>query len=165
YQPLPGFAIGEMTQGNHQPAIFALGKWASLAKREQFLVDIEEKVVDFHEQRRALWSTFDLTYFEMPADVSFQIDRNKVNVVTAYWQDEETDFKQFKKAFTKKAKKAGGTALVELTNGISPFGYYYQPDYLVITEWDNRAKFDAFHRENTKMDHEGVKHVNQFLLN
>lgn len=165
YQPLPGFAIAELTQGNHQPEVMGLGKWSSLEKREQFLVDIEEKVLDFHQQRRALWSNFELTYFEMPQDVSFEINRNKVNVVTAYWQKDGADFAKFKKAFAKKTKKAGGATLIELTNGTSPFGYYYQPDYLVITEWDDRAEFDAFYQENIKMDRAAIQHVHQFLLN
>jgi len=148
YQPLPGFAIGAATQGNHQPEIMGLGKWSNLEKREQFLVEIEKEVLDFHQQRRALWSTFELTYYEMTQDVSFQIDRNKVNVVTAYWQKEEADFSKFKKAFAKKTKKAGGKTLVALQHGTSPFGYYYQPDFLVITQWENQAEFDAFYQEN-----------------
>lgn len=165
YQPLPGFKISEYTQGNHHPHSFLLSKWDNLAKRERFLATIDKKVPDFHEQRRAIWSTFDLTYYEMQDDVSFQVDKDKVIVATAYWQEDTVQFTQFKKAFLKKAKKAKGRTVIELTNGISPFGYYYQPDYLVITEWDNRAEFDAFYQENVKMDHDGVKHVNQFLLN
>ena len=58
----------------------------------------------------------------------------------------------------------GGKTVVELMDGKSPFGYYYQPDYLVITEWKDKATFDAFYQANIKMKQEGVKHVNQFLL-
>ncbi len=164
YQPLPGYAIAEYTQGNIQPEVFAFGKWGSLEKREAFLVDIEKEVPDFHEQRRALWSIFNLTYYEMPTDISFQINKDKVTVATAYWQKDMGDFNKFKKTLAKKTKKLGGKTVVELMDGKSPFGYYYQPDYLVITEWKDKATFDAFYQANIKMKQEGVKHVNQFLL-
>jgi len=164
YQPLPGYGISAYTQGNHQPQVFAFGKWGSLEKREKFLTSIEKEVPDFHEQRRALWSIFNLTYYEMPTDVSFQIDKNKVTVATAYWEKEAGDFTKFKKALAKETKKCGGKTVVELSNGKSPFGYYYQPDYLVITEWKDKATFEAFYQKNIKMKHDGVKHVNQFIL-
>lgn len=164
YQPLPGYAIAGSTQGNIQPEVFAFGKWSSLEKREAFLVAIEKEVPDFHEQRRALWSIFNLTYYEMPADISFQIDKDKVTVATAYWGKDAVNFAKFKKALAKKTKKSGGKTVVELMNGKSPFGYYYQPDYLVITEWKDKATFDAFYQANIKMKHDGVKHVNQFML-
>ena len=164
YQPLPGFQIAAYTQGNHQPSSFLFGKWSNLEKREAFIANIEKEVPDFHEQRRAIWSIFNLTYYEMPADISFQIDKDKVTVATAYWENDAGDFSKFKKALAKKTKKTGGKTVLELMNGKSPFGYYYQPDYLVITEWKDKATFDAFYQATIKMKQVGVKHVNQFLL-
>jgi len=164
YQPLGGYAIAAYTQGNQQPQIMGLGKWSTIEKREAFIAEIDNEVPDFHEQRRAIWSIFELTYYEMPTDIAFQIDKGKVNVVTAYWQKEEKDFAKFKKTLMKKTKKSGGKTVLALVDGKSPFGYYYQPDYLMITEWKDKATFDAFYQENIKMKQEGVKHVNQFLL-
>jgi len=164
YQPLPGFGIAEYTQGNHQPGAFLFGKWESLEKRERFLADITKTVPDFHEQRRAIWSQFVLTYYEMPKDISIEIDREKVVVATAYWESNKVDFAKFTQQWLKTAKKSGGVLVLELTNGKSPFGYYYQPDYLVLTQWSDREAFEKFYDKNMKMEHEGVKHVNQFIL-
>ncbi|MEM6316496.1 MAG: hypothetical protein AAF960_02445 [Bacteroidota bacterium] len=164
FQPLPGYRITESTQGNHEPSSFILGKWNDLTNREKFIADIEKLVPDFHEQRRAIWSIFDLTYYEMPTDVSFQIDKSKFNVATAYWGKDIGAFKKFKKSWLTKSKKMGGQEIIKLEDGKSPFGYYYQPDFLVITEWETRADFEKFHRENMGMNHTGVQHVNQFIL-
>lgn len=164
YQPMPGFSIAEYTQGNHHPTSFLFGKWSNLEKREAFIAKIEQKVPDFHKQRRAIWSIFDLTYYEMKEDVSFKMDKDKVIVATAYWEKNAGAFAKFKKALAKKTKKMGGKTILELMDGKSPFGYYYQPDYLILTEWKDKATFDAFYQENLKMKQEGVKHVNQFLL-
>lgn len=164
YQPLPGFGIAEYTQGNQQPSSLVFGKWSNLEKREQFLTDITESVPDFHEQRRNMFEFFALTYYEMQEDISIEIDREKLLVVTAYWQQEASALQTFTQKWRKIAKKSGGEVILELTEGKSPFAYYYQPDYLVITQWSDRETFNKFHDENIKMNHEGLKHVNQFIL-
>ncbi|SEM07573.1 hypothetical protein SAMN04487910_4066 [Aquimarina amphilecti] len=165
YKPLPGFGIKKTTQGNIQPASFILGKWDDLKNREEFLAQIEGVVPDFHLQRRNIWSLFNLTYYEMPKNTSFEIDRNKYNVVTSYWKKETTSFKKFKELWLQKAKENGGKKILQLTNGKSPLGYYHNPDILVITQWDSKEEFDVFYKENLKMNHKGVLHINQFVLN
>ncbi len=165
YKPQPGFGITEITQGNHQPKSFIFGKWESLKKREKFLTQIEIEVPDFHKQRRDIFSFFGLTYYEMKKELSFEINRDKYNVITAYWKKEDSSFLQFKKDWLHQSNTAGGHVVIELNDGKSPFGYYYQPDFLVITEWESKAKFEAFHKENLKMNHKGVHHVNQFVIN
>ncbi|WP_299258632.1 hypothetical protein [uncultured Aquimarina sp.] len=165
YKPLPGFGIKETTQGNIQPTSFILGKWNDLKNREQFIAEIEEKVPDFHIQRRNIWSLFNLTYYEMPKDISFKIDRSKYNVATSYWKKDAASFKKFTELWLKKSTVKGGKKILQLTDGKSPVGYYHNPDLLVITQWESKSAFDAFYKENLKMNHKGVLHVNQFVLN
>lgn len=164
YTPMPGYRIKEYTQGNFHPQSFIFGKWESIAKREQFLAEIETHVPDFHQQRKNMFSLFHLTYYEMPTDVNFEIDKNKVVVVTAYWKDDSQHFQQFRKKWSKAAKRAKGKTVLVLENGKSPFGYFYQPEWLTITEWDSRAQFEAFKAKNLKIGTDGIKHVNQFIL-
>jgi hypothetical protein len=166
YQPLPSYySIANYTQGNHQPEVLLFGKWENIEKREKFIAEIDKRVPDFHKQRQEIWSYFGLTYYEMANDISFTISKEKYKVVTAYWKDESTLFNEFKTDWLKKSNKAGGEIILELTNGKSPFGYYHNPDYLVITEWENKAAFENFYEENLKMNHKGVKHLSQFALN
>ncbi len=165
YQPLPGFKITETTQGNIQPTSFLLGKWNDLQNREAFIAEIETFVPDFHKQRRDIWSIFNLVYYEIPNDISFKINKDNYIVATAYWKKNSESFKKFKKEWLQKAKANGGKNVLELTNGKSPVGYYYNPDYLVITQWENKASFEAFYKENLSMNHQGVQHVNQFVIN
>ncbi len=166
YRPLPGYySISNYTQGNHQPEILLFGKWENIEKREKFIAEIDKRVPDFHKQRQEMWSYFGLTYYEMANDISFTISKEKYKVVTAYWKDESTLFVEFKTDWLKKSNKAGGEIILELTNGKSPFGYYHNPDYLVITQWENKAAFEDFYEENLKMDYKGVKHLSQFALN
>ncbi|WP_108803288.1 hypothetical protein [Aquimarina sp. Aq107] len=165
YKPLPGFGISETTQGNIQPSNFIFGKWKDLKNREEFIAQIEGIVPDFHVQRRNIWSLFNLTYYEMPQDISFKIDKNKYNVATSYWKKETTSFKKFKELWLQKSSANGGKKIIELTNGKSVVGYYHNPDLLVITQWESKAAFDSFYKENLKMNHKGILHVNQFVLN
>jgi len=142
-----------------------LGYWDNLELRAQFLQYIDKNKPIFHQDRRDIWSRFDVTYYEMPKDVSFEINREKYNVVTAYWQKSKKGFSRFKKDWQAKVRQAGGTFTIELINGASPFGYYYNPDYLCITEWENKAAFEKFYKQNLQMDHSAVKQVNQFIFN
>lgn len=165
YQPLSGFGISETIQGNLQPTVIAFGKWNDLKNREQFIKEIDDLVPDFHQQRRTIWSLFNLTYYELPTDVSFSIDKNKYNVVTSYWKKDPVAFKAFRKKWLQKSTSEGGKNILQLAKGKSPMGYYHNPDLLIITQWDRKEDFDAFHKQNLTMNHEGVLHVNQFVLN
>ncbi len=164
YTPIPGYRIQTYTQGNFQPESFILGKWASLAKREQFLAEIETHVPDFHQQRRNIFSNFHLTYYEIPKDLQFEIDKNKTIVATAYWQSDEQSFERFQKQWLKAAKRAKGKTILSLEQGKSPFGYFYQPDWMTITEWESPAAFKAFQAKVEKLGIAGLQHLNQFIL-
>ena len=66
YHSLPGIAIkGSPTQGNYHPESMIFGYWDTLNGREKFLQDIQKTMPDFHEERRNIWSTFNLTYYEL----------------------------------------------------------------------------------------------------
>ncbi|WP_133067192.1 hypothetical protein [Flagellimonas pacifica] len=164
YQPQPLFSIAETTQGGFQPGTFVFGKWTNMQSRKKFLNEIEEEVPDFHEQRRAMWSSFYLAYYKMPKDVSFEINPEKVVVATAYWRNDENEFKNYKNEWLRKAKNQGGKVLLELTDAKSSVGYMYKPDYMVLIEWEDRATFNAFYKENMKMGNNSIQNVNQFVI-
>jgi len=166
YSFLPGFKIAETTQGNYQPEGIVFGKWESLAKREKFLTEIDARVPDFHAMRKKIWSLFDVTYYEVQKDISFELNLNKVIVATAYWKhdDEQSDFDNFITQWKKDLEKTGGALKAELTNGYSPFGYYYKPDYLVISQWESREGFEKFLKQNLERNTKGLKNVSQYIL-
>lgn len=164
YQPQPILSISETTQGGIQPGSFVFGKWPSVSARKKFLNEITVEVPDFHEQRRAMWSSFYLAYYEMKKDTAFDVNPEKVIVATAYWKDDTGAFTNFKKEWLKKAKNNGGKVLLELTGAMSTVGYMYKPDFIVLTEWNDRASFDAFAKENMKMGEKGIQNVNQFVI-
>ena len=165
YKPLPGFRIIETTQGNIQPTSFIFGQWSDLNNREKFISEIETVVPDFHEQRRTIWSIFNLVYYEMPEDLSFSMDKNKYNVVTAYWKKDNSSFDAFTKQWFQKSVATGGKTVLKLTNGKSPAGYYYNPDLLVVTEWESKKEFESFMKDKGIHKNESVLHVNQFVIN
>lgn len=165
YHGLGGYAIKESpTQGNYHPQSMIFGYWDDLPKRLEFLETIADKMPDFHQMRRDIWSTFGLTYYTFDKDVSFEIDRSQVNVVTAYWIKEGQSFDAFKKEWETKASKTGGEIIIGFTNGTSPFGYNYNPYYLLITSWKDKEAFEAFKKQNVEMNHKAIEHVNQFIL-
>ncbi|WP_422862023.1 hypothetical protein [Flagellimonas sp. W118] len=164
YQPQPLLSVLETTQGGYQPSTFVFGKWTNLSSRKKFLNEILKEVPDFHEQRRAMWSSFYLAYYEMQKDVSLEIDENKVYVATAYWQDGTTEFNTFKKEWLKKVKDNKGKVILELTDAKSSVGYMYKPDYVALIEWRDRSAFDNFLKENEEMGDVGIENVNQFVI-
>lgn len=165
YSPLKGFAIPDSPlQGNYHPQAVIFGTWTSVELREKFVADIEKSVPDFHSMRREIWSNFDLTYWEVSQDFSFDVDPAKFNVVTAYWGGDDVEFQKFRKEWLKQVKRSGGNKLIGFLKGSSPYGYEYNPDFLTITEWADKEAFDAFYKKDQSLDRQAVKHVNQFRI-
>lgn len=164
YHSLGGFGLKENLQGNYHPSSMVFGYWDDLKGRERFLKTVVAKMPDFHNMRRQIWSTFALTYWEMKEDLSFEVDPARFNVVTAYWKKEGQSLESFQKEWQAKAKKAGGKVIVAFSEGTSPFGYHYDPDYLIMTSWDSQEAFDAFYKQNLEMDHAAIGHVNQLTF-
>ncbi|MEM9078479.1 MAG: hypothetical protein AAGC43_15660 [Bacteroidota bacterium] len=166
FSPIPGFKIRETVQGNYEPQSLILAKWTNLSLREKFLAEIEGRVPNFHEMRKKIWSLFNLTYYEIQQEQTIQLDREKVIVATAYWKKEnmQDDFANFLTQLKKVIKKTNGTLKIELVNGRSPKGYVYNPDYMVITQWETKKEFDAFQKKSLKMGFDFLKKVNQFRL-
>lgn len=166
YSFFPGLNVKETVQGKYEPKGLIFGKWTSLVMREKFLDEIEGRVPNFHEMRKKIWSVFSVTYYEVQEDYSFQLDTNKVIVATASWKKENSTskFKGFIDRWKKALQETGGTIKLELTQGKSPSGYEYNPDYMVISQWDSQKDFEAFQTLNVAMDTDFLKHLNQFVL-
>lgn len=165
YLPQKGFRIEQPPlQGNYWPKTMIIGLWEDYDKRIQFIDDIVKEVPDFHEMRREIWTSFNLTYWEVGQDYSFEVNPEKFNVVTAYWSNDDEVFPKFRTEWLKQVEKSGGNKLIGFFKGSSPFGYDYNPDHLTITEWESKEAFDKFNEKIQAMDHEGVRHVNQFII-
>ncbi len=166
YSQLPGFKITQVVQGEYEPKGMVLGKWKSIALREQFLDEIEGRVPNFHEMRKKIWPLFSMTYYEVPKDLSFQLDMDKIVVATACWKKENTpsEFKNSLQQWKSAVKATNGIIKIEFTNGKSPRGYVYNPDHMIIAEWDSQADFEAFQKKNINMDSSFLKNLNQFVL-
>lgn len=164
YQPQPGFAIKKLVLGNHLPVSLVIGKWKSKKKREGFLDNIVSEVPDFHEQRKALFSYFELTYYEMPKDISFSVNSDRYNVASALWGKDKASLTKFYNQWENKIKKHGGKLIIKLTNGKSPMGYYYNADVFCIIEWNSKEAFDVFIKKHPLSSYKALKNVHQFVI-
>ena len=164
YKSLTSHRVIAATQGNIEPQYLVLAKWKNKELREQFINDIEDHVPDFHQRRRDIWSIFNLTYYEITEDVSFGFDKSKFYVISAYWKKDDNEFDDFIDRFNTAISSSNGHHILELKTGISPFMYYYQPNYCVITEWDNKDDFNHFYKKSLQIDTNGLLHVNQFII-
>ena len=165
YQPQYSSKISEPpAQGNYWPKTFILATWQDYDKREKFTKDIVKEYPQFHKRRREIWPNFDLTYWKIEESRKVIFDSNKLYIATAYWSADKSSFETYQKQWAKQVTKQGGKIVLELRDGTSPFGYYYNPERFTITEWESREAFEAFKEKNIAMDHDGVKHVNQFIL-
>lgn len=165
YQPQYSTEISQPpSQGNYWPKTFILATWKNYDKRLEFTKEIVKQYPLFHERRRKIWTTFNLTYWKVEEDLKVKIVSGKTYIATAYWSKEDGRFSSFEKSWSEEVTKQGGKIILELKEGISPFGYHYNPESFTITEWESDEAFDKFLDKNNKLDHSGVKHVNQFIL-
>ncbi|MEL7163243.1 MAG: hypothetical protein AAFN92_20970 [Bacteroidota bacterium] len=165
YEPGPSFRATEAaTQGNYHPDVLAFGAWTDVAAREATAITLEKEIDDFHGQRRRVWTNFRVQYFELTEDLDFRTDPTKYYVITTFWADATGGFSGFLSRWEKQQKRYGGTPILTLTDGYSPLGYQYDPDYLTITEWASEADFRAFLEKDRKADRTGIVHLNQFRL-
>lgn len=164
YQSLPGFKITNNYKGNLQPDLLILGKWNNIKLREDFLNQIIVEIPEFHKFRRKIWSYFGLQYFEIKEDLSFKIHRDKFQVASAYWLKNKQLANKFFKKWKNEIQKSNGEILIQLEDGKSPFGYQYNPQYFVITSWENKADFQFFQEKMEKLKLDNIEHINEFIL-
>ena len=164
FQLMPVFDIVEAKLGLSVPSNFILGKWDSIKKREDFLKNIVSRLPDFHEQRKNLFTDFVLTYYELEKDVSFHVNKEKYNVATSFWKDDEKSYTTFVHDWKDKVEELGGKIILELSNGNSPTGYYYNPDSFILVEWETEWAFTEFLKANPLSTYEVLQNVHQFSI-
>ncbi|WP_344930994.1 hypothetical protein [Aquimarina addita] len=164
YEPQQGFRTKELILGNHLPSVFVFGKWPSKEKRHGFLETIVSRVPDFHQRRRDLFSYFTFAFFEIQENKTISLQKNKVNSITAFWKTDKQDIEKFVSKWKEQAKISGGSSIVQLQNGYSPAGYNYNPDILIITEWENETAFSKFTEKHPLSFYKELKNVHQFVI-
>ncbi|WP_157547311.1 hypothetical protein [Kordia zhangzhouensis] len=165
YIPISSIPINKNAiQGNYTPDIIVLGAWKNKASLDRIMKQLEFEFPDFHSLRREIWTIFYNTHYELKEDLSFEFLSNKFYVATAYWKKQSSDFQKFKEKTTNNIYKHKGKMILELSKGESPYGYYYNPDCFLITEWNNRVEFIEFMKVNHLEEQQNLKHINQFEL-
>lgn len=142
YKPLKSFRMKNVLEGSSQPHFVLIAQWSDYQKREDFINDIVVRKPFFHDLRRQLWSTFDLTYYKLDKDILLSVDQSKYNVISAIWVNDHcreatVDYKQ-------KIKSAGGDIRLYLPKGKSPRGYYYNPDHFILSSWQDADAFKKY---------------------
>lgn len=164
YSPLGAVRVtGKPAQGNLYPDVVAFGSWpGDFADRDEAYRNLLLEAPDLQGRRMDIWSSFNMTQYEVREDIVLTMDKAKHYVWTAYWFDDAADQDAFEAAFMDTLKATSGRSKMLLTGGRSPFGYEFEPHLVVVAEWDNildAAKFtDASKALNTR----GVRHVTQF---
>lgn len=164
FELMPVFGIKELITGTSFPTTFIFGKWESLEKREGFLDDITTHLPDFHEQRRNVFSYFGLTYYEVKEDLTFFIDEEKHIIANAFWKEEMKNYSSFLEDWKRNVEESGGRIIVELTNGTSPTGYYYNPDSFILVEWNSKEEFENFSKRTPLSEYDILENVHQFRI-
>ena len=164
YQGLRGFKVKTPLQGNYHPNSMILGRWADVGGRKKFLKKIDDVMPNFHSERRNIWSSFMLTYYEMKEDLHFEVDPSKYNVVTAYWGNDIVVAKKFSNAFERGVTQSGGSIILNLQDGASPYGYYYNPSFMVLSEWESQEAFERYQTANKLKVPKSIYHVNEFPI-
>lgn len=168
YQPIMGFRIKEKPiQGNYFPNVLAIAQWpGNMADRKSLFEQLLVKVPDLHAKRFDVWSSFKMSNYYIHKDKTLTFKDDKRYVLTALWQSDEKKFKNYLKQHIEQVESAGGKVLIKLDEGSSLFGYLYNPDFTVITEWNDMKAIKRF-TQSTKINNKnssGVKHINELHL-
>lgn len=163
YETLGSMDIQGYTAGNLNAEVIIFGKWSNLQARGDFAEVILDRVPDFHQQRRKIWSHFGLTYYPMKRDLTFTIDPSQYHVTTGLWTDKPAALKDALTHWRALVQQSGGQIHLDLHNGESPLGYRYAPDRLLLVSWENEAAFIAFQEEHGQMLDASILHINQFI--
>jgi len=166
YTPITSFRIKRNPiRGNYHPDALAIAGWkGDYQDRMGYLAQLMKKIPDLHARRFDIWSTFMMTHYYISEDMQLTFDPNKIYVLSAYWQRDKQSFDDFRTQHMAKIQQAGGQLKMRFGQGKSPFGYTYDPDLTLVTEWQNQDTFDEFHQQNLEINQTAVKQVNEFYL-
>lgn len=168
YKPLFAFFIKEKpVQGNYFPNVLAIAAWpGDMHNRMQLFDQLLKKVPDIHQRRFDVWSSFHMTNYYIENDLTLSFDDEKRYVIAGFWQHDNAQSKALMNSYQASVNKAGGQVMMALTGGSSPFGYMYNPDFTVITEWPNLASFERFSKANQQIQQQNknIKHINELHL-
>lgn len=154
---------GKPQQGNLYPSVVAFGTWpGDFSDRDAYYQQLLAEAPDLHSRRMDIWSSFNMTQYEVSEDISLTMDKAKHYVLTAYWLQDTSKLDDFQSDLMDIIKSTSGTSKLALTGGRSPFQYAYTPDLMVISEWDNVLDAAKFTNASKDLNARGVKHVNQF---
>lgn len=166
YQPIIAFRITRKPiSGNYFPDTLAIASWpGNMNDRAKYLETLEQAVPDLHARRFNHWSSFNMTHHYVPRDIPIRFDPAKIYVLSSYWPNNDSSFMAFRKQQKQRIAEHGGVVKLDLDKGHSLFGYLYQPEVTMITEWRNQAAFDAFRQSNPGNDRQALKQHNQLYL-
>ncbi|MFK8056906.1 MAG: hypothetical protein AB8F78_12360 [Saprospiraceae bacterium] len=165
YSPMPGVGISRPALlGNYQPESLIFGSWTSLPARLQALDSLEAGVPRFHEMRREIWSTFNMTYWELTEPLDFTIEKSKYNVVSAYWSDDAKQLLAFTEQHQAIQQASGAQQVLQLVDGSSPFMYRYAPDLLIITAWPDEASYQRAQAKLLRLNPDVIDQVHEFAI-
>lgn len=164
YAPLGAVrVVGKPPQGNFYPDVVAFGAWpGDFADRDEAYRNLLLEAPDLQGRRMDIWSSFNMTQYEVREDIVLTMDKAKHYVWTAYWLEDAGELATFQNAFMDTLKATSGTSKMLLTGGRSPFGYEFAPHLVVVAEWANILDAAIFTDASKALNVRGVRHVNQF---
>lgn len=166
YVPLINIRVAKngALQGNYTPDVIVFGAWKNTEKLDAIMKQGMKEFPDMHDLRRNIWTVFYNTHYKLKEDVSFDLNPSRFYVATSYWKKSPDAWNTMVADVIKNVGKHDGKVLLTLTEGESPYGYYYNPDGFFITEWENKTAFLTFMDAFQSTEREQLKHINQFEL-
>lgn len=164
YIPHSSISISESSQGNYTPDVLLFGGWGSESILNNAMDTLEAEFPDFHPLRREIWTVFYNTHYIVEVDQEITFIPGKFYSATSYWNKEGKDFKGLKEYHKQLLEKFKGNLILELENGFSPYGYYYNPNYFFIHELPDRESFEKFKNAMKIQERANLKQIQQFVI-
>lgn len=166
YQNTTAFRITRNpVSGQYIPRVLAIASWpGDWQQRQAFFSQLVEEKPDIAERRFAIWSTFNMSNYEITEDIDVAFDADKVYVFGAYWQSDAKDFTELSDDMLTDIEQAGGKVLFNYADAQSLFGYVEAPDLTMITEWQSQQDFDQYYKDRGTKLAQAMKYSSELYL-
>lgn len=151
--------------GEYFPYVVAIGSWPGDWKNRQALFD-ELKTLrpDIRSRRLDIWSSFNMLNVTLDENIDLVFDPEKIYVLGAYWQKDESSFANFQARMLAQTKEKNGQILFYNKDVKTLFGYTEPATMMTITEWESQAAFDEYYARISESLEQATKARSEFYL-
>lgn len=162
------FDVQEQLAGDHAAPFFSLITMPSLQTKHNINDKRLSEWQSIRELRPDVWSELRLRDYELSEDLQLTLDTDKYYQLESFWvqTDKEDEFSDYRHGAEKRAQKRGGRVIYRagVPAMYETLGAERAPNHLVMSEWNSKAEFDTYWRDESKQPFRYLAAYNAWLM-